>query len=154
MRDRTYLPNFLRKGWQLPNKKNRTQITDFVDTIEVIWCISNATYQKKIWVNHEIPEVVDSYDNTMLYFFENTDGVLEAKEEGRVKMTDKQYEMLKRLYDMVDSYEAEKNSPEVDKDVVKDPKWHVIRDYAKLVYKEITGEESSEKIDSWEIIPS
>ena len=41
---------------------------------------------------------------------------------------------------MVDAYDGSEQRPNDDKEIVKDPNWHKIRDFAKLVYEEITNE--------------
>ena len=55
-------------------------------------------------------------------------------------MTDNQYHMLKKLYDMVESYDTNNNRPDEDKDIVNDPDWGEIRKYAELVYGELVRE--------------
>lgn len=141
MRDRKYLPDFLRKAWQLPDEINRDRITDFIWVIEKIWCISNAEYQERIWVRHEdMGKIVDSYDDTTMYFLEEAYAVLEGRNEGHIEMTDRQYQMLKNFYDMVDVYDSSEKRPDSDAETVADPKWHRIREYAKLVYEELTKE--------------
>ena len=145
MPNRDFLPLFLREKYQEldehPELNERCEkITDFLWLIKKIWCISNADYQEWIWVKHETLEIVDSYDDTVMYFIEDTDGVIEARDAGRVEMTDNQYHMLKKLYDMVESYDTNNNRPDEDKDIVNDPDWGEIRKYAKLVYKELVRE--------------
>ena len=145
MLNQNYLPPFLKKKYQeldeQPELNERHEkITDFLWLIKKIWCISNAQYQEWIWVKHETLDIVDSYDDTVMYFIEDTDGVIEARNAGRIKMMDHQYHMLKKLYDMVESYDMNDHRPEEDKDIVNDPKWHEIREFAKLVYEAITSE--------------
>jgi hypothetical protein len=145
MPNRDFLPLFLREKYQEldehPELNERCEkITDFLWLIKKIWCISNADYQEWIWVKHETLEIVDSYDDTVMYFIEDTDGVIEARDAGRVEMTDNQYHMLKKLYDMVESYDTNNNRPDEDKDIVNDPDWGEIRKYAKSVYRELVRE--------------
>ena len=139
MKDRSYLPKFLQKIWEEPSKKKNDKITDFTWLIQKVWCISNKEYQERIWARHEDKDkIVDSYGDSTMYFIEETDTVLEAKDAGRVKMTNNQYQMLKKLYNTVDAYEMNKDFPENDEDIIKDPIWKEIREYAKLVYDELT----------------
>ena len=151
LRTRNYLPKWLKERYEnldkFPelNDKN-DEISDFLVLIKCIWRISNQDYQNRIWVKHETSDIVDSYDDTTMYFLEDADAVLEATDAQRIKMTNQQYTMLKKLYDMVENYDE--SPPEVplekgeseDKFIVSDPKWHKIRDYAKLVYEEIIKE--------------
>lgn len=143
MTSRDFLPSFLKEKYreldEHPELNERCEkITDFLWLIRCIWNISNADYQEWIWVKHETLEIVDSYDDTIMYFIEDTDGVIEARDAGRIEMTENQYDMLKALYDMVEDYDTSDNRPGTDKEIVSDPKWHEIRDYAKLVYEELT----------------
>ena len=138
-----YSPKWINKKYKERDKNPQegsgcNKITDFLVLIECIWRISNQEYQKRIWVNHETPEIVDSYDDTMMYFLEDAYAVLEAPGSETVKMTDQQRKMLKKLYHIVDTYDMDKAHPEHDQEIVEDPNWDTIRKYAKLVYEEIT----------------
>ena len=75
-----------------------------------------------------------------MYFIEDTDRAIDARDAGRIEMTDNQYHMLKKLYDMVESYDTNNNRPDEDKDIVNDPDWGEIRKYAKSVYRELVRE--------------
>lgn len=116
----------------------RKTVKDVGIVLDMIKSISDEEYQNYIWVEHLDDNIVDSYDDTTMYFLEDGEAALEAREEGRIDMTDKQYEMFKKLYEMVDAYDMSDDRSETDREIVEDPKWHEIRDYAKLVYKELT----------------
>ena len=140
---RDYLPPFFKKKYQEldehPELRERYEkITDFLCLIKKMWIISDAHYQERIWVKHETSQIVDSYDDTIMYFVEDAEAVIEDKDE--ITMTDNQYNMLNKLYHMVDEYDMNKERPKNDKDIVNDPKWHKIREYAKLVYEELIQE--------------
>ena len=148
---KTYLPKWLRdkyeEGKNFPEIKQRLEdITDFPVLIECVWIISNQDYQERIWVKHETVDVVDSYMDTMMNFQEDAEAVLNGRDAGKVKMTDKQYEMLKKLCDMISAFEDDAETPDDlgysinDKAIVNDMKWPKIRKYAQKVYSEITGE--------------
>ena len=111
-------------------KKHR--IKEIGVIFEEIKTISDEDYQIKIWVNHEDPDIVDSYDDTMMYFLEETYEVL--KDGTNVIISDREYQMLKKLYEMVDAYDDLKDRPETDKGIVNDPRWDEVRRYAKSVY--------------------
>jgi len=126
----------------LPN----TKITDFTVLITNIWKISNRDYQERFWVRQELPMRGDNFMETTMTFNQDLKGILEAKEAGRVKIVKKQYEMLKNLYDMIDKFEADPDTPpdpgygENDEEIVNDPRWDKIRNYAKEVYSELIKE--------------
>ena len=141
-----FLPEWLKKknaDLEVNPKLNdkRNAIADFLILVECIWCISNIEYQERIWVRHEdMDKIVDSYDDTTMYFIEDADIVLDGRQEGHIEMTERQHQVLKKLYDMVDVYDSSEDRPESDAEIVADPKWHRIREYAKLVYEELTQE--------------
>ena len=134
----------LRKYPEL-NKQPRTKITDFRTLIVEIWKISNKEYQERFWVRQELPMRGDNFMETVMTFNEDTRAVLDTSDYA-VEMTDKQRDMLKNLYDMIDIFEDDPETPEDlgygenDEAIVNDPKWHKVREYAKLVYMELTGD--------------
>jgi len=119
--------------------KKRT-VKDVGIVMDTIKNISNKEYQNHIWVEHRDSDIVDSYDDTTMYFCEEGEAALKARDAGRIEMTDNQYHMLKKLYDMVDAYDMNDKRPDHDKGIVNDPRWHEIRNYAKLVYEELIKE--------------
>jgi len=151
MGNREYLPEWLRKKYEEGEKhpeirEKFEEITDFPWLIECVWRISNRDYQDQIWVNHENLNIVDTYMDTTMYFIEDTDTVFKAKEAGRIRMSAKQYEMLNKLYHIVDEYDRNPDNPFSDygindKAIVNDPKWDKIRNYAKEVYEELIKKE-------------
>ncbi|MCB1107650.1 MAG: hypothetical protein KDK76_06115 [Chlamydiia bacterium] len=120
--------------------KEKKVVPAFASVIEIIREISNYEYQSHQWVARENPKDYGCYENTIMYFLEDGEAVLNARDTGRIEMTDSQYAMLKRLYDMVDGYDRSEKRPDDDKGIVDDPEWHKIRDYAKLVYKNLVEE--------------
>ena len=119
------------------NDKKRMKITEVGVVVDTIKKISDKDYQKRIWVRHEdMDKIVDSYDDTTMYFGEDSDAVLKYADE--IEMTDKQHEMLKKLNEMVTAYDMSDERPDEAKEIVEDPKWDEIRSYAKLVYEELT----------------
>ena len=126
----------------LPN----TKITDFTVLITNIWKISNRDYQERFWVRQELPMRGDNFMETTMTFNQHVRGVSEAKDLGLVKMDEKQYEMLMKLYNMLDEFEADPDTPpdpgygENDKEIVADSRWDKIRNFAKDVYEELTLE--------------
>ena len=115
-----------------------SRISDFEFMLYKINCISNLEYQERIWVRHEDLNIIDSYDDTTMNFEEDAYAILEARKAGRVEMTDTQYDMLKKLYEMVEDYDMSQDRPDEDKEIINDPRWHKIRQYAKGAYDELT----------------
>ena len=129
-----------------------TKITDFSPLIQAIWVISNAEYQERFWVRQEPPILHgDNYMETIGEFVSSTEAVLDTSDYA-VKMTAKQHDMLQKLYQIIDEFEDDPNTPSDpgyglnDSAIIADPKWHKIQAYAKLVYEEITGDD----LDAWE----
>ena len=118
--------------------KKKEAVPAFTSVIETIKEISNSNYQTQQWIARENPKDYGCYENANMYFLEDCEAVLNARNAGRIKITDTQYKMLKALYDMVDAYDMSEMRTDNDKDIVNDPEWHKIRNYAKLVLEELT----------------
>ncbi|MCI0382147.1 MAG: hypothetical protein L0207_03735 [Chlamydiae bacterium] len=113
------------------------KIKEFEILMDTIKSISDEEYQQRIWVRHENLQIVDSYDDTTMYFLGDAEAILNATDAGRVEMTDRQYQLLKELYEKVDKYDMQ-TKPNDDKRIVNDPDWHKIREFAKKVYEELS----------------
>ncbi|MCB1109765.1 MAG: hypothetical protein KDK64_02200 [Chlamydiia bacterium] len=122
-----------------------SKITDFIQLICDIWIISNKEFQERFWVRQELPDVIlDYFDQATETFEEDAEIVLNAKDPP-IEMTSKQREMLSHLLHLVEEYDGDPSTPlsrygENDAPIVADPRWDKIRQYAKIVYEEITGE--------------
>lgn len=157
-RDRNLYPPFLveefrktRKEIRIREKTGRAtlcslkRITDFIPLIHSIWTISNKEFQERFWVRNELPDVIlDYFDQTTEIFEEDAEAVLDTKDYS-VEMTDKQRKMLAELLRLVEDYDGDPATPisrygENDALIVSDSRWDKIRQYAKQVYEEITGE--------------
>lgn len=121
-------------------KQKKATVPAFSSIIETIQEISDESYQLQQWVFRKNPKDYACYDNAIIYFLEDCTAIFKSWDAHRISMTDKQYIMLKTLYNMINTYDMSDARPELDKDIVNDPKWHEIRDYAKLVYDELTKE--------------
>ena len=112
----------------------------FLSIIDTTREMSDKTYQICQWVARKNPKDYACYENTVMYFIEDADAVLESRNDSDIQLTNLQYQMLKKLYDMVDTYDSSEDRPENDAEIVADPNWHKVREYAKLVYEELTKE--------------
>ena len=100
----------------------------------------------------------DSFDETTMTFEEDSEGILEEINPP-IEMTDKQRKMLTNLFHLVEDYSGEiatpfKTNGRVDRDIVPGEKWDNIRQYARLVYEELSGDdlgewEKSRKVDNY-----
>jgi len=136
-------------GKSLPQRFD--QLIFFLPLITNIWVISNKDYQERFWVRREAPiKWGDNYGETTMTFEEDAAAVLDTSDYA-VEMTPKQRLMLSKLLEIVEEYDGDQSTPlsrygENDAAIVADPKWDEVRQYAKLVYEEITGED----LDAWE----
>lgn len=125
------------------NDKPNMKVTDFLRIYVEISRISNKEYQERFWVRQKLG---DNFMETTMAFNQNVKTVLKAKDTGRVKMTKRQYEMLQKLYNMINDFEANPDTPldpgygENDEEIVANPCWDKIRNYAKDVYAELIKE--------------
>ncbi len=112
----------------------------FLSIIDTIKEMSDKAYQTCQWVARKNPKDYACYENTVIYFIEDADAVLESRNDSDIQLTNLQYQMLKKLYDIVDIYDSSDDCPENDAEIVADLNWHKVREYAKLVYEELTKE--------------
>lgn len=115
-------------------KENAAAFQSLIETLE---SLISRDFQARQWVAREDPKIASCFHNDTMYFFEDGDALIEAYEAGRVEMSDKQYQMLKTLYQMVNEYDDLMDRPETDEGIVNDPRWSKVREYAKLVYEEL-----------------
>ena len=98
----------------------------------VIYNISDAEYQERIWVKGLGPEC-SNFDETMCNFFDDYNAeeiVINYKDYG---ISQKQYKVLLNFFNILNEYSD--NTPEIvnDKEVLENPEWAKIRKIAKKV---------------------
>jgi hypothetical protein len=128
---------------QLPKK-----IEDFTRLYFAIWKISNKDYQKELWNKHG--QWGDNYSETMETFLGTAEGVLDTMDR-TIEMTPKQRELLQKFYDMMEDFEENGDAEDPgygvnDAAIIEDPMFAKCRQYAKLVYEELSGDD----LDAWE----
>ncbi len=106
--------------------------------------ISDEKTQIKEWKmgDHDL-SIVFTFDEIYQTFIDFCSTIIILYKE--VGFLEEQLHMIKKLYDMVENYdsttgERDQNNDalgKTDAQIADDPKWHVIRDYAKQVYKEL-----------------
>jgi hypothetical protein len=126
------------------NDKPNTKITDFLRIYIEIWRISNRDYQERFWVKQELPMKGDTFSETTMTFEDTAEGILDP--DASIQMTKKQRAMLTQLFHLVGDYKNDPDTPrsrygEKDDEIVNDPRWDKIRNYAKEVYDELTKED-------------
>jgi hypothetical protein len=150
-RRKVYPPFIVREIEKVdPPDFQMTKITDFLPMITCIWKISSKDYQERFCVRQEPPMRGDNFGETTLTFEEDAEAVLDQKDPS-IEMTSKQREMLDKLFHLVEDYKDDIETPrsrygENDKAIVNDPKWDEIRNCAKLVYEELSGDD----LELWE----
>lgn len=131
------------------NGQPNTKIEDFYPLYADIWIISNKAYQEKYWLKPEMLE--ENYMETMEEFLSTCRTVLNTSEYV-IEMTPKQREMLKNLYTMIEDFEGDDDSADDpgygvnDAAIIEDPKFDKCRQYARLVYEELSGDD----LNAWE----
>ena len=120
-----------------------TKITDFTILITNIWKISSKDYQERFWVRQELPMRGDTFSESTMTFEDAAEGILDPYVS--IGMTKKQRAMLTQLFHLVEDYKNDRDTPcsrygEKDEEIVNDPRWDKIRNYAKEVYEELTME--------------
>ena len=159
--EENYYPPFLSRKFEESEKRlerernqgevysyNPTKITDFLPLIHCIWKLSSKPYQKEYWNKHG--QWGDNYSETMETFLGDCRAVLDTSDYA-VEMTPKQREMLQKFYDMMEDFEenGEAEDPGYgvnDAAIIEDPLFAKCREYAKLVYEELSGDD----LEAWE----
>lgn len=111
----------------------------FTLLLDVIKNIQDKEYQERIWIRAEGPECSD-FGDTMNDFFDFYDGIKDFENKyAEYGINAKQYLLLNRLYQQLRDYcDITPISPK-DKDILADPRWQKIRDFAKEVYVALIG---------------
>ena len=89
----------------------------FLAIIDTTREMSDKTYQTCQWVARKNPKDYACYENAVMYFIEDADAVLESRNDSDIQLTNLQYQMLKKLYDMVDIYDSSEDRPESDAEI-------------------------------------
>ena len=144
-RRKIYPPFLVREMEQIlenPKLKEESceKVTDFLQLMRAIWAISSQQYQERFWIQKEEPMEHDSFEETTATLIHDGKEALRHREIGRIEMSKKQYDMLKSLCHRVEVFQAAIEKGKSDQEIITDPRWEEIREDAKLVYQEITGE--------------
>ena len=144
-RRKIYPPFLVREMEQIlenPKLKEESceKVSDFLQLMRAIWAISSQQYQERFWIQKEEPMEHDSFEETTATLIHDGKEALRHKEIGRIEMSKKQYDMLKSLCHRVEVFQAAIEKGKSDQEIITDPRWEEIREDAKLVYQEITGD--------------
>ncbi len=110
-------------------KEHKRYILD--QFLDIISCISDQEYQKRVWIRGEGPEV-DDFDETSCHFFDDGDPILKKYKEYNI--TEKQYQLLVQFRDFFESF-VDGDRPYLPKDFINTPEWERIMNSAKEVLK-------------------
>jgi hypothetical protein len=86
----------------------------------------------------------DTFSESTMTFEDAAEGILDPYVS--IQMTKKQRTMLTQLFHLVEDYKNDRDTPcsrygEKDEEIVNDPRWNKIRNYAKDVYEELVKED-------------
>ena len=115
---------------------DKQQILD--SFIENIACLSDKSYQERVWVRGEGPEC-DDIDDTIADFFDE-DYVIEKYTD--FKITESQYHSLIQLRNALRKFTdtfAVYSSGKSTEELIALPQWEEIRHFAKAVLKEFNS---------------
>jgi len=104
---------------------------NFQDELEII---SNAQYQKRVWVKGNGPEC-DCYIENMCRLGGDYDCLFEAPKE--FGYTEEQLNLLTQLWTLLDEYDEPGEG--TDAEIVNDPEWDKIRQFAKKTLESISS---------------
>jgi hypothetical protein len=109
----------------LTDEDRKKILQSFLETIE--W-ISDKEYQKRAWIRGRPPGT--DFDETVNFFFDDGDPILEHYKE--FKITEKQYQLLKKFRDQFYDFSRENDWPPF---FIDTPEWAQIMGSAKDVLK-------------------
>ena len=102
--------------------------------MESIDSLFNKELQKKAWENGNYETYAD-YTEVTMSFLEDCEPVL--KDYRKYGLSQKQHDDLQKLCNMINIYDSSQDRPDADEEICKDPEWHKIREYAKVVYNDL-----------------
>lgn len=106
--------------------------------IQLILELSDKEYQERVWLTGEGPEI-GSAGEFLCNFFDdlNLEEIIENYK--KYEIYNYQLESIKRLYKELQDYSDSIPITPIDREVLRDPRWGKIREFAKEVYSELTG---------------
>ena len=113
---------------KLTEEDKRYILAQFLD---IISCISDQEYQKRVWIGGEGPEV-DDFDETVCHFFDDGDPILKKYKEYGI--TENQYRLLKKFRDEFEAF-VDGDRPYLPEDFIDTPEWERMMSLAKDVLK-------------------
>ncbi|MGI4850814.1 MAG: hypothetical protein ACRYGR_02605 [Janthinobacterium lividum] len=116
--------------------------------LDVIRRISDLDYQRKVWIEYSLPNVIDSWANTMDDFdliSSNSSENMTPESYPEFGLSTLQIEQFKRLTNIVNNYDPkvgkseDLDSKEVLEKILADPEWHQVVECAKETMKAFEG---------------
>ncbi|MEL7432276.1 MAG: hypothetical protein AAGI90_07135 [Chlamydiota bacterium] len=114
----------------LTNEAKKQILTSILETIE---CISDKSYQKRVWIEAKGPEV-DDFDETCCHFFDLGECIFDKYEE--YNLTEQQQKILDEFREKFESFNDGDDRPYLEADFIDTPEWEGIMKLAKDVLKE------------------
>lgn len=113
--------------------KKEKDIRNFI--LKLIREISDEEYQKRVWVEGKGPEV-SSFAELISAFDED---LIEDLSQNYQKygFTRPQFEKIQDLYQQVDDYTMSIPDDVLSEEIVSDPRWHQVRQFAKKFLKNL-----------------
>ncbi|NGX46045.1 MAG: hypothetical protein K940chlam2_01227 [Chlamydiae bacterium] len=99
----------------------------FQGFLEGLYNLADEKRQRSAWVDGDYSSYTD-YGEIYMGFADPCEYVLTWS-----TLSEAQRQSLKKLYEMVDSYDSDKT----DDEICNDPEWNKIREYARALYQEL-----------------
>jgi len=95
--------------------------------LRIVDHISDKSYQRRVWIKGEGPEV-DDFDETICHFFQGAEGIIDHCKE--FSLTEDQLQILMSFRDELQKFSDENDLPEL---FIDTPQWGKIVQMAKEV---------------------
>lgn len=102
------------------------------ELLGVIYNISDAEYQERVWVKGLGPEC-SNFDETMCNFFDDYNAEEVVKNYKDYGISQKQYKVLLKFYNTLREYSDKTPETVNDHEVLSDSDWYKIQEMAKKV---------------------
>ena len=91
--------------------------------------LANPEFPGKLWINEQGSECYAEFGEMYMGFSTFCEPILTWPE-----LSHKQHQKMEKLYDMLQNYDE---GTQTDEEICKDPEWHKVRSFAKLVYDDL-----------------
>jgi hypothetical protein len=107
--------------------EDKSMFSFYQSFLESLYDLADKQQQEKAWVNGDYSSYTD-FSEIYMCFSDSCEYILNWS-----VLSEAQRQSLKKLYEMVDSYDNDKT----EKEICNDPEWDKIREFAMAIYQDL-----------------